>query len=87
MQGVVDKIAKLYFFLTMAGIAGQELPSYQNSWLTDIGLNKGNVYKLARAGRCRWRIENECFNTLKNHSYHLEYSYGYGEKNLCFNFC
>ena len=55
-------------------------------WVTDIGLDKGNVYKLARGGRCRWRIENECFNTLKNQGYHLEHSYGHGEKNLCFNF-
>lgn len=65
---------------------GKETQVYQNSWVTDIGLDKGNVYKLARGGRCRWRIENECFNTLKNHGYHIEHSYGHGEKNLCFNF-
>ena len=39
-----------------------------------------------QGGRCRWRIENECFNTLKNQRYHLEHNYGHGEKNLCFNF-
>jgi hypothetical protein len=65
---------------------GQETQVYQNSWVTDIELDKGNIYKLARGGRCRWRIENECFNTLKNHGYHIEHSYGHGEKNLCFNF-
>jgi hypothetical protein len=65
---------------------GEEKITYQNSWITDIELDKGNVYKLARGGRCRWRIENECFNTLKNQGYHLEHSYGHGEKNLCFNF-
>lgn len=65
---------------------GQEIKVYQNSWVTDIMLDKGNVYKLARGGRCRWRIENECFNTLKNHGYHIEHNYGHGEKNLCFNF-
>lgn len=65
---------------------GEEKLSYQNSWVTDIELNKGNVYKLARGGRCRWYIENECFNTLKNQGYNMEHSYGHGEKNLCFNF-
>jgi hypothetical protein len=65
---------------------GKETQVYQNSWVTDIGLDKGNVYKLARGGRCRWRIENECFNALKNHGYRVEHSYGHGEKNLCFNF-
>ena len=31
-------------------------------------------------------IENECFNTLKNHGYSIDHSYGHGEKNLTFNF-
>lgn len=65
---------------------GYEKLVYQNSWVTDIELNKGNVYKLARGGRCRWKIENECFNTLKNQGYRVEHNYGHGEKNLCFNF-
>jgi hypothetical protein len=65
---------------------GEEKLTYQNSWVTDIGLDKGNVYKLARGGRCRWRIENECFNTLKTQGYSIEHNYGHGEKNLCFNF-
>jgi hypothetical protein len=32
-----------------------------------------------RAGRSRWKIENETFNTLKNQGYHFEHSY----ENLC----
>src|SRR5947208_16724577 len=35
-----------------------------------------------RAGRARWRIENETFNTLKNQGYHFEHNYGHGQKNL-----
>ena len=30
----------------------------------------------------RWTIENETFDTLKNHGYHLEHNYGHGKKNL-----
>lgn len=36
-------------------------------------------------GLCRWKIENECFNTPKNQGYHLEHNYGHGEQNLSFN--
>ena len=35
-----------------------------------------------KGGRCRWKIENETFNTLKNQGYHFEHNYGHGEKNL-----
>jgi hypothetical protein len=65
---------------------GEEEIVYRNSWVTDIEIDKENAYKLARAGRCRWHIENECFNTLKNQGYHMEHNYGHGEKHLCFNF-
>ena len=35
-----------------------------------------------RAGRARWKIENETFNTLKNQGYGYEHNYGHGEANL-----
>lgn len=35
-----------------------------------------------RAGRARWKIENETFNTLKNQDYNLGHNYGLGKKNL-----
>lgn len=53
------------------------------SWVTDIKLSANNVYKVMRAGRARWRIENETFNTLKNQGYKFEHNYGHGDKNLC----
>lgn len=65
---------------------GQEKVVYKNSWVTDIEINSGNVEILVGGGRCHWKIENECFNTLKNQGYHLEHNYGHGEKNLGFNF-
>ncbi len=40
---------------------------------------------MTKAGRCRWKIENECFNTLKNQGYHLEHNYGHGNKHLSYN--
>jgi len=41
---------------------------------------------MVKAGRCRWKIENEGFNTLKNQGYHIEHNFGHGKKNLSFNF-
>jgi hypothetical protein len=56
------------------------------SWVTDLNLSEQNVYKIMRAGRARWRIENETFNTLKNQGYNFEHNYGHGKKHLCTNF-
>jgi len=52
------------------------------TWVTDIPLNCDNVCKVMRAGRARWRIENETFNTLKNQGYNLGHNYGLGKKYL-----
>lgn len=56
-----------------------------HSWVTDIEITKDNVIAMTKAGRCRWKIENECFNTLKNQGYHIEHNYGHGNKNLSYN--
>lgn len=59
--------------------------TYRNSWVTDIEINDSNAQQLARGGRCRWKIENECFNTLKNQGYCLEHNFGHGKQNLSHN--
>lgn len=56
------------------------------SWCTNIKLNKSNVHKVMKAGRSRWKIENETFNTLKNQEYNFEHNFGHGQQNLCTNF-
>jgi hypothetical protein len=48
------------------------------SWVTDLRVNKGTVYRLMQGARARWRIENETFNTLKNQGYHFEHNFGHG---------
>lgn len=57
------------------------------SWVTNIGLSKTNLLKIAKAGRARWKIENETFNTLKNLGYNFEHNYGHGKKYLSTIFC
>jgi hypothetical protein len=52
------------------------------SWVTQLDIDADNVAKLVVGGRCRWKIENETFNTLKNQGYHLDHNFGHGQKNL-----
>jgi hypothetical protein len=56
--------------------------TYQYACVTDIALTADNVADVVRAGRTRWKVENETFNTLKNQGYNLEHNYGHGKKNL-----
>ncbi len=64
---------------------GKEKINFQNSWVTDLLVKTENIEMLVKGARSRWKIENECFNTLKNHGYCLEHNYGHGKENLCFN--
>jgi hypothetical protein len=51
-------------------------------WITNLKLTERTVCSVMRAGRCRWKVENETFNTLKNHGYNLEHNYGHGKQHL-----
>ena len=53
------------------------------SWVTSFEITDKNVHELMKAGRARWKIENETFNTLKNQGYNFEHNYGHGKNNLC----
>jgi hypothetical protein len=55
------------------------------SWVTDYALYDSSAIELAKAGRTRWRIENETFNTLKNQGYEFEHNFGHGYKHLLTN--
>jgi len=60
--------------------------NFHSSWVTDIPVNRDNVKTLVISGRCRWKIENEYFNTLKNQGYNAEHNYGHGTQYASFNF-
>jgi hypothetical protein len=55
---------------------------YHNAFATDHALTEQTVRNIVLAGRCRWKIENEDINVLKNHGYHLEHNYGHGAQHL-----
>lgn len=44
-------------------------------WLTNIKVTANNVSSLAEAGRNRWKIENEGFNTQKNGGFELGHKF------------
>lgn len=82
-----DGIRVNYFSLTIISPQkdGSEKITFRNSWVTDLAMDKTNVELLSKVGRSRWKIENECFNTLKNQGYAAEHNYGHGENHLSFN--
>jgi hypothetical protein len=57
------------------------------TWVTNIKLSTAVVLKVANAGRARWKVENETFNTLKNLGYNFEHNYGHGKKHLSTILC
>ena len=43
--------------------------TYHNSFFTSLEVTADNVAAIARAGRARWKIENETFHSLARHGY------------------
>lgn len=66
--------------LTESDENGKQL--YRNSWVTTHVINDGSVVDIAASGRCRWKIENENNNVLKNHGYHFDHNFGHGQQHL-----
>ena len=56
--------------------------TYRNSFISDLPVHRDNVAAMAAAGRARWKIENEAFNTLKTKGYNLEHNFGHGHQHL-----
>jgi hypothetical protein len=55
---------------------------FDNAWITNHLLQKQTVPRVAAAGRCRWKTENENHNVLKTKGYHLEHNFGHGDNHL-----
>ena len=65
---------------------GKITSQYYGKWITDLEITADNAKTIVDSARARWKIENECFNSLKNHGYNIEHNYGHGAENLCYNF-
>lgn len=58
---------------------------YYGKWITDLKITTDDAKTILNAARSRWKIENECFNSLKNHGYNITHNYGHGSNHLCYN--
>lgn len=47
------------------------------TYLTNLKVARRNIFELVEAGRLRWKIENEGFNTQKNSKLALEHKYAH----------
>jgi hypothetical protein len=56
--------------------------TYRGAFVTSLAINPDNVAEIGACARARWKIENESFNVLKNHGYHLEHNFGHGKQHL-----
>lgn len=66
----------------MQETVGKKISEKTFTWVTNHKITDKNAYDLMLAGRARWKIENETFNTLKNQGYEFEHNFGHGKKNL-----
>lgn len=56
--------------------------TYTNTFFTSLQVTADNVAAIARAGRARWKIENEGFNCLARHGYNIKRNFGHGSQGL-----
>lgn len=88
LNGSKDSIYVNYLrcTITKKNKKGEDEVVFKNSWVTDLVISENNIKTLVKAGRCRWKNENELFNVMKNHGYCMEHSYGHGQQHMAFNF-
>ncbi|MEO7159280.1 MAG: transposase, partial [Polaromonas sp.] len=79
LRGSEDALLVDWCELTTTDASGKVL--YRNAWATSHKITADHVIDVARAGRSRWKIENEN-NTLKTRGYHFEHNYGHGKQHL-----
>jgi hypothetical protein len=80
IRGTEDALMVNWCELITTDEAGQVV--FINSYITDHLITLYNVEDVIKAGRTRWKCENEHNNTLKNHGYHMEHSFGHGKQYL-----
>jgi len=56
--------------------------TYKNSFSTNHSITDDTVVEIVRAGRTRWKVENENHNILKTKGYNLEHNFGHGKQHL-----
>lgn len=55
---------------------------YSGKWISSLTIDETIIKEFVKTARTRWKIENQTFDTLKNHGYNLEHNYGHGKQFL-----
>lgn len=78
LNGSTDiKVTVIKAFAITTDKNGNQTSTILGVWATNLEVNQGTVVSITRAARARWKVENECFNTLKNHGYELTHNWGH----------
>lgn len=64
------------FIITMDQ-QGNKTSTIVGVWITNLAVDSKNIIAVTQAARARWKIENECFNTVKNQGYELTHNWGH----------
>ena len=67
---------KIFHVIEMEDVNEKGERLYYNRWITNVKPDKTIIHDPARAGRLRWKIENEGINTQKTGGYEMEHGYG-----------
>ena len=62
----------------MLGDKEEKVTEY--AWITSLKITKGNAKKIVRAGRNRWKIENQGFNRQKHWQGNIEHACSFQEQ-------
>ena len=71
------KVTVLKAFVIKIDKSGKKSSTIAGIWATNIDINKYNVAGITKAARARWKVENQCFNALKNSGYELTHNWGH----------
>jgi hypothetical protein len=77
-----DKNSPVVSWVELQILDEKQKVTYHNCWVTSYSITEENVVDVVRAARCRWKIENQNFNTLKTKGYHFEHNFGHGQQYL-----
>lgn len=74
-----DFDVNLIYYKDKRKVAGEEKTT-GFAWITSIRITKNNAKKIVRAGRNRWKIENQGFNRQKHWQGNIEHAYSWNER-------
>lgn len=78
VEDLVHKKHALHYLRCKETISNQKTDQSKTTnfvRITNLPVNKSTIQSLSKAGRLRWKIENEGFNVEKNNGYNMEHLY------------